>query len=504
MSTVDRRNLLDDTSSGDYSTASDGQQTKTSTGLSKRNQRIILIGAGVLVAVIILAVILDFAVFNKGAGGGGGDVFTNTSSSSSSSSTGGWRVGSSSSSSSVTGGGGGGGGDVSSSSSSSSTAPPAPCNFPTTWPTFDQLTTIPLLPDPFLNDDGSRITTRDEWYRCRREIVSAQMQYWELGMRPPRPAYVRYTVSPNNIAMVITAGHDESRTINFTIAIRLPTVGQAPYPAMMGAGGVNLNTTQLLSMGVALLTLNVNEIALQNSASSRGIGKFYDLYGKNATAGALIAWSWAAGVVFDVLEMRDQQLIDPRRVGVTGCSRNGKGALVMAAFEERFVLSIPQESGSGGIANWRISDWQGTVTQTLGEITGENVWYTQSLSRFNQYATKLPFDHHSLIGLVAPRALLSIDNPDMIWLGNMSSWGGALAGRLVYTALGVDDRMGVSQYGHGDHCAFKLPQWDDVDRYVRRFLLGDESVNTTLVKKDREYPLFSLSDWVNWTVPALS
>jgi hypothetical protein len=74
------------------------------------------------------------------------------------------------------------------------------------------------------------------------------------------------------------------------------------------------------------------------------------------------------------------------------------------AFEPRIVLTIPQESGSGGTDTWRISDSinrNGTSTQTASEIINENVWFGTA---FNQFATssvnKLPIDHHLLIGMI--------------------------------------------------------------------------------------------------------
>ena len=446
--TIDNRSLLDDSTPAAYSTVSDTEPKPTSF-LTQRNRRLLIGGSLVLLAVIVLAVILGYAIFKNEKG-----------------------------------------------DDKPSCAIPA-------FTSFDNLTSIPLLPDPFVNWDGSRITTREQW-QCSRSILSENLQHWELGTKPPSPAYVSSSMLPNNSGMVVYAGHDSNTAINFTVNIRLPSVGQAPYPAMLGAGQVSLNQTQLLSMGVAIMWFTTDVIAAQSGMQTRGVGRFYDLYGKNHSAGALIAWAWASSLILDALSTSGQQLIDPKSVGVTGCSRWGKGALVMGAFDERFVLTIPQESGSGGIDSWRISDWQGTQTQTLGQIVGENPWYSAALAQFRGATTKLPVDHHSLIALVAPRGLLTIDNPTQVWLGNISAWGGALAGRLVYTALGSEDRMGISQLGDHGHCQLPYAQNSDVERYVRRFLLHQSDVNTTLVYKDREYPDFRLSDWVDWTVPMLS
>ena len=200
---------------------------------------------------------------------------------------------------------------------------------------------------------------------------------------------------------------------------------------MIGVGGSNLNNSALSSMGVAVINFPNNEIAQQNGQSSRGVGKFYDMYGSGHSAGALMAWAWGVSRLIDALEKTPAANIDPTRLGVTGCSRNGKGALTVGAFDERIKLTIPQESGSGGSGSWRVSDWmasQGQETQTLSQIVGENVWFRANFNQFSSAATKLPFDHHSIIGLVAPRAILIIEN-DILWLGPQSSWSGANAAR---------------------------------------------------------------------------
>ena len=73
--------------------------------------------------------------------------------------------------------------------------------------------------------------------------------------------------------------------------------------------------------------------------------------------------------------------VDMSRIGL----KSSASALVVGAFDERIVLTIPQESGSGGAGSWRVSDavsLAGTSTQTLNEIVGENVWFESSLSQF--------------------------------------------------------------------------------------------------------------------------
>ena len=94
---------------------------------------------------------------------------------------------------------------------------------------------------------------------------------------------------------------------------------------------------------------------------------------------------------------------------------------------------------------------QGQSTQTLSQIVGENVWFRSNFSQFGSTVTKLPFDHHSIEGLVAPRALLVIEN-NILWLGPQSSWSGANAARRIWKALGMHRPDGLL----ADHRAWPL------------------------------------------------
>ena len=213
-----------------------------------------------------------------------------------------------------------------------------------------------------------------------------------------------------------------------------------------------------------------------------------------------MAWAWGVSRLIDALEKTPATNIDLARLGVTGCSRNGKGALTVGAFDERIKLTIPQESGSGGSASWRVSDWmasQGQETQTLSEIVGENVWFRANFNQFSSAATKLPFDHHSIIGLVAPRAILIIEN-DILWLGPQSSWSSANAARMIWQGFGVPDMMGYSLTTGHNHCAFPSSQQSEVNAYVQRFLIGSTAGNTNVMRNDPGV-IFNQGMWVNWT-----
>lgn len=357
-------------------------------------------------------------------------------------------------------------------------------------------TSTPKLNDPFTDVSGSSVTTKDEW-TCRRDEISQLLQLDELGTLPPKPENVTGSLSGNTLTISVS---DSGESISFTATIKYPS-GDGPFPAIIAYDGMSIPTPA----GVAVVTFSNDDLAAQQDSSSRGVGKFYTLYGSNHSAGAMTAWAWGVSRIIDALETTENTQINVERLGVTGCSRNAKGALVAGAFEERIVLTIPQESGSGGSACWRLSDAQqanGEDVQTASEIVQENVWFSTAFDPFVDEVTDLAFDHHLLAGMVAPRGLFVIENTGMEWLGNMSCYGCMTAAHTIYEALGIPDSMGFSQVGNHSHCAFPSSQQDDLDAFVNKFLL-DQSTNTSIMRTDGSFT-FNTSEWMPWTVPSLS
>jgi hypothetical protein len=388
----------------------------------------------------------------------------------------------------------------------------ADCALPT-LPAYADLTENALLPDPFVGADGTRITTKEAW-TCRRAELAAQVQEYELGPKPPRPTNVSGALADNVFTITVDNG---GPAVSFNATITLPTTGTAPYPAVIVlGGGTSFDANGTISgRGVALISLDHGDVAAQMNGSSRGIGKFYDLYGADHPAGAMIAWAWGASRLIDALESTPEANIDPDRLGVTGCSRNGKGALVVGAFDDRIALTLPQESGAGGSSLWRMADanqqaWiaAGQVpdygaVQTLAQIVMENVWFRASFADFSQTATRLPFDHHSVMGLVAPRAMLVVNNTDQYWLDREGSNLGAMMGHSVWQALGLADSMGQSQVGGHNHCVdVPQAQLDEVGAYVDKFLIGGGTGNTSVMYSDGLFP-DRRAEWADWQPPVL-
>ncbi|KAH0154112.1 hypothetical protein KCU67_g9190, partial [Aureobasidium melanogenum] len=326
------------------------------------------------------------------------------------------------------------------------------------------------LPDPFVFANGRPVKTLSD-FECRQREVSELFQTLELGLEPGRPDAVTGLISNGNMTLAIIA------------------FGALTIPA---------------PSGVVIITYNNDEIAAQNNQSSRGQGKFFELYPELTSDGAMTAWSWGVSRILDVLETLPDTTINPKKVAVTGCSRNGKGALVAGALDSRIALTIPQESGSGGTACWRLSDYENHngSTQTASEIVQENVWFATQFDEFaNTTVDTLPFDHHMLAGLVAPRGLLVIDNIGYEWLGPWSSFGCMKTARKIYQALGAPDHLGYSMSPSHLHCSFPSYQIPQLQAFVDKFLFDKASDTDFFVPAGNI--TFDDAHWVDWFTPNL-
>jgi hypothetical protein len=353
--------------------------------------------------------------------------------------------------------------------------------------------------------NGTQMTTKAQW-TCRRAELGAQLQNYELGQKNPKaPGPVTGSVSSGKITVTVGG-------MSFSATITLPTTGTAPYPAMIALDGGSLPASSITGAGVALISFDTNSMGDQ-SGSKRGAGFFFQVNGADNGAGALIAWAWGVSRLIDALETTPAAKIDPTRLGITGCSRNGKGALMIGALDERIALTIPQESGSGGDASWRVSDFEdggANKVQTLGEIVGENTWFSTALNQFanNHAATKLPYDHHEILGMVAPRGLFILENTSYQWLGVNSGTTDSTAAQMIFQALGVPDNIGFTNSSH-THCAFNPAEAPYLDAFIKKFLLGQTSTSTkvwniTSTSFGSTSTMIDKAKWIDWTVPTLN
>ncbi|HYQ57770.1 MAG TPA: hypothetical protein VEP89_10530 [Draconibacterium sp.] len=357
-------------------------------------------------------------------------------------------------------------------------------------PSIDELPTVAPLPDPFMWADGSgRDTTFKSWERHRAEY-KAMIEHYEVGIKPPRPDDIKATYEDGTLTVVITR-NDSSLTL--TSSVTLPE-GEGPFPAVIGIGrGTgSLPSNIFTDRNIAQITFNYAQVVAHQQ--ERGKEPYHKLYPELEYAGAYSAWPWGISRLIDGLELVQGVLpVDLKHLAVTGCSFAGKMALFAGAFDERIALTISQESGGGGYPAWRVSETLGNV-ETLENT--DHKWFIEDMWQFADNVDKLPHDHHMLMALVAPRALLVTGNPDWDWLADPSGYIASRATQSVYKTLGIQERFGFSIIGGHQHCQVPDAQIPEIEAFVNKFMLGIDSVDTYIAS--HPYPDIDYKRWTAW------
>ncbi len=360
------------------------------------------------------------------------------------------------------------------------------------------------LPDPFMGLDGKRITTKAEW-KCRREEIGAMYEKIMFGTKPRNPDKVEGSYSGGKLKITVT---DKGKTGSFSVSISNAGTKDKPKPAMIGFGGGFMGTCG--SLGSATDGLDIAKISFNpdDVAPESGGGMFFQLY--SGGQGTIIAWAWGVSRIIDALEKTPEAGIDVKHLAMTGCSRWGKGTLAVGAFDERIALTIPQESGSGGASLWRVgaqvNKQKGKqFVQGLSSAATEGKWMISSFQGYNGKENTLPFDQHMLVSMIAPRALLILDNAGQEWLGEVPSNYCGQASLETYKALGVTENYTYSQQGGHAHCSLPNQQFDEVKDFMNKFLFGKDATTGKIdYTQNTEQIKWNKTEWIDWETPTLN
>lgn len=386
-------------------------------------------------------------------------------------------------------------------------------------PTFEQLTRLETLPDPFLGLSGERIARRDQW-RCRRQEIRRLAERFIYGEKPAKPESVTGTVVADGITVNVT---NAGQTVTFSATVTLPAGATGPVPAIIGYGGSAFQDA-ILAEGVAFINYNVTAVGDETTRSPNKVGAFYAANPSLQSTGMLAAWAWGVSRIIDVIEASEAQIIDATSIGVTGCSRSGKGAFIAGAFDERIALTIPFESGMAGVPAFRmIVPEGGEVLRNAIEYrpwAGDSYQQFLQLTVFDQNDTAgreldnrasgelqflLPVDTHEVIGMIAPRGLFVMGNPAIVNLAPRSEHITVLAGAEIYAALGVRENLSYSSNTpNGNHCSFREEYVPLLQQNIRKFLKNDATATTGTIDPDARVATdLAASMSVAWETPVL-
>ncbi|ACB75551.1 hypothetical protein [Opitutus terrae] len=391
------------------------------------------------------------------------------------------------------------------------------------FPDFDWLPIVRPLPDPFRFENGTRSTSFRNWERRRNEIKAAIEKY-EIGRKPDASDLtIAATYTPpaagtsiGQLVVVVTR-NSNAKTVTLTSKVFIPQGwGEGPFPALIpmtffaSPTGPNYGSLAAVLSTRPIATVDfVHNQVTRYGGGDKTPDPFYQMYPEfkapggpvDSDSGQYAAWSWGVSRLIDGIVLASQQEenplpIDPDYLAVTGCSYAGKMALFAGALDERVALTIPLESGGGGAPSWRVSQ----------EIEGDRVvealthtdrrWFASQLFQFSgNNVYKLPYDHHELMAMVAPRALLVTGNTDFLWLSNRSNYVTSRATQRIYETLGIGDRFGFYIDGGHGHCQVPASQYPAIANFVDKFLFGVEDADTQV----RVHPYGEDFDYRRWT-----
>jgi len=348
--------------------------------------------------------------------------------------------------------------------------------------------------------DGRVASDRHDW-ACRRQSIRQQAFHYLYGEKPSKPD-VSGTMTRD--AIHVSAAVD-GKTIRFSAAVK-PPEGDGPFPVFIGMGSGFAELPEpfqelLLSKGIAVVIYDLYEIGAERQGPGHGL--FYDLYGADHPAGLLTAWAWGVSRLIDVMEI-DGAVLDPLAVGVSGCSRFGKAALIAGAFDDRMALTVPNEPGMGGLASLKMAPVIEPEGEPVRNIVQYEPWFsTQNFEPFIDATEKLPLDTHEVAGLIAPRGLVVLDNPYIEHLVPKSGYGAAMATREIYKTLGAEDAFSyLGNVEDGNHCHWKPEFVDPLSRNLDKFLLKMDGVTTGDIDALPEGTV-DMGAWIEWETPEL-
>jgi hypothetical protein len=340
------------------------------------------------------------------------------------------------------------------------------------FPDLSQLPSEPGLPDPLRMLNGDRVASAQDWNTKRRPELKALFQHYMYGQMPVPEAVFQV----DRIDQSCFGGKATRKDVRIStssgkvihLLVFVPNKRAGKVPAFVGmnfcgnhavvndstvplpkawmpnwcAGCTNNQATdagrgsqvdtwaveQTIDRGYAFATFYSGDVEPDRPAASEGV---------RATRpeldwGTIAAWAW--GFSEAVSYMISDRDVDARRIAVVGHSRNGKAALVAAAFDERIALAIPLQAGCGGTAPSR-----GKVGESVKQINDHFPhWFNAEFKKFNDQPDRLPFDQHGLIALCAPRPVLLANAVEDEWANPKGQFEMLLAAEPVYRLLGAE------------------------------------------------------------------
>ena len=312
--------------------------------------------------------------------------------------------------------------------------------------------TLGELPNPFIYQNGKKLTQPAEWANRRTEISTMAVDF-QFGTIPPPPEYFNVellSLGKNQRSYKIHAG-TEKKHIDFLMKVIMPAGTDRPFiidgdlcsPYFTKEGFLEA----ALSNDIGWVLFDRTELAHDVVGEGSRQGELYQIY-PEYQFGALGAWAWGYSRCIDALVTLCLPQVDIGCLAVTGHSRGGKAALLAGAIDQRIAIVNPNEACLGGSGCYRIQiegdylDLPRWRSETLEDILSDtDFWFGPDMKSYCGRAEDLPFDAHYLKAMVAPRILFDSEAAGDVWANPVGSWMTTIAAKEVYKFLSAEQNL---------------------------------------------------------------
>ena len=312
------------------------------------------------------------------------------------------------------------------------------------------------LEDVLTFSDGRKVANAADWAERRREILRI-FEREVYGVMPPRPAAMKVELVSEKLTEDRFAMERRYRTtfredgtgpaIDWIVFV--PKYAKKPCPAILhlnykgndriAEGSTNhylLPIGDMVAHGYAFMSACYTQITADPrnlDDSAHVYDGVYELWGwrdpkRTDLTGTLMAWAWGLCRGLDLAERIPE--LDAKRNVVTGSSRLGKAALLAAAYDERFAVCVPNQTGAVGVQLMKRDYGESLKSQERAFPH----WYCSALWKYKDDQRSLPFDQHLLLACVAPRALL-LECYHKKWFDPVGEWLAAKAASCAWELL---------------------------------------------------------------------
>ncbi len=354
---------------------------------------------------------------------------------------------------------------------------------PGPFPSAAELQPQPGLPDPLAMMSGKRVSSRSQWLNVRRPELRALFEHYMYGVIPPAPTniqarvlaqYADFLDGKATLKLIrLETGPGGAPRIDLLLVV--PNLRLSPAPVFLalnfcgnhavtgdprvplspswmydwskgcpnhrateaarGAQSADWPIAEIVRRGYALATFYNGDIDPDRPEASEGLYAWLagnDPGRNNPTnRGTIAAWAWGFQRCVDYLSADPD--IDAGKIAAVGHSRNGKAALLAAAFDDRIAIAFPHQAGCGGSAPSRGKT--GESVKSINEHFPH--WFNAEFKQFNDSPERLPFDQNCLLALCAPRPVLFSAAQDDQWANPAGQFEVLQAADPVYRFLGA-------------------------------------------------------------------